>query len=104
VLVNVLRSTQIYLLLDRTLPFNRSFIKPVIAFFVAGAITYVGRLFILHDSPTWQMVALLPGMLAVYLGIILVLGLSPEDRLVLEKLKASKWMGGKRATRKAQPG
>ena len=104
VLVNVLRSAQIYLLLDRTLPFNRSFIKPVIAFFIAGAVTYAGRLFILHDSPTWQMVALLPGMLAVYLGVILVLGLSSEDRLVLEKLKASKWMGGKRANRKPRSG
>jgi O-antigen/teichoic acid export membrane protein len=104
IIVNLLRSIQIYHLLERTLPFNRSFVKPFIAFAVTGILVYIGQLFILQDSPFWQMVVLLPVMLSIYVGVILLLGLSPEDRLVLEKLKSSKWMGGKRAKRNSRSG
>jgi O-antigen/teichoic acid export membrane protein len=104
VIVNLMRAVQIYVLLERTLPFNRSFVKPLMALLAAGTVTFLGKLFILPDSPTWQMFTLLPVMLCTYTGVIILMGLSPEDKLVLEKVKNSKWMGRKRASKNNERG
>jgi O-antigen/teichoic acid export membrane protein len=85
-LVNLLRLLEVFILF-RMLPYNASFIKPITAGLVTLAVSWGVRLL----SPpqvnlvyTAMNVAIL---LAVYVGMMLLLGLSQEDRMVLARLR-----------------
>jgi O-antigen/teichoic acid export membrane protein len=84
--VNLLRLLEVYILF-RMHPYNSSFLKPVsaglVTLIVAGGLRWL--------SPSGlNLVYVVIGMvvmLVVYSGMILVLGLSPEDHMVLSRLR-----------------
>jgi O-antigen/teichoic acid export membrane protein len=67
-------------------PFGRTFIKPVAAALGAAAFLALWRTFVGHAVPT-AVVGLLIGAL-IYVSILIVLGSDPEERHVIEVVKA----------------
>ena len=86
-LVNLLRIVEVYVLF-RFLPYNRSFVKPVVAGLVAAAVSWA-VLQVFHTKAHLIYTAMNALLLyAVYVGMIWLLGLSSEDRAVLARLYA----------------
>lgn len=87
VLINVLRIVQLFILL-RIWPYNRSFAKPVIAALVASGVITVLK----PGLSSWAgVLQIIVGALVLYLvygSVILMLRLSQEDRLILERLRS----------------
>lgn len=86
-IINIIRMGEVYILLNKLLPFNRSFLKPITAAVLAGIIAYWLRQFILIDQPIKQFVILFFVMWVVYVITILSLKLSDEDRLIINKIR-----------------
>jgi hypothetical protein len=84
-LVNIMRLFEV-LYLVRLWPYDRSFLKPVVAAIDGGLAAWiVGQL--LPDLPNLVYLLLCVSVLfGVYLGVILMLGLSDQDRVVLARL------------------
>lgn len=84
-LVNIMRLFEV-LFLVRLWPYDRSFLKPVVAAIDGGLAAWiVGRL--LPDLPNLVYLILCVAVLfAVYFGVLLMLGLSEQDRVVLTRL------------------
>jgi len=85
-LLNVARIIQVYVLMG-VQPYNRSFFKPL----VAALIAYFCTLFlvgILNSPPGLLAVILLSAVLtAIFVGAIWLMGLAPEDYLVLGSMR-----------------
>jgi len=82
--VNLLRLSEVYFLF-KMFPYNASFFKPILAGLVTlGAALGIRRLHI-GDTLAGVVISVV-ALLATYLVVILVLGLSQEDRLVLTRL------------------
>jgi O-antigen/teichoic acid export membrane protein len=96
--VNVLRITEVYLLL-RTTPYNRSFLKPVAAGLVGLAAAVAVRL-LLPDAPAAQALVGIGALFAAYAFTLTRLGLSAEDRLVMNRV----WNKVRRRRRRAGKG
>lgn len=82
--VNLLRLSEVYYLF-RMFPYNASFLKPIIA----GLVTLVAALGVRQlnmDNSLVGIVFSVAALLSTYLVMILILGLSQEDRLVLNRL------------------
>jgi len=90
IIVNSLRLVQVYLMIDRTSPFDRTSLKPLAASAIAGGVTYALRGTLLVDHPLVQCVVLSIFMIGLYAFVIFKLKLSHEDKLVVEKI----WKGG----------
>jgi O-antigen/teichoic acid export membrane protein len=85
VVVNLLRVSEVFILF-RLLPYNVSFIKPVAAGLVALAAGWLIRQ-LFHTETNLVYTAINVAILsAVYVGMILLLGLSREDRMVLTRI------------------
>jgi O-antigen/teichoic acid export membrane protein len=86
VTINLLRLSQVFILF-RLFPYNLSFAKPVAAGLVTVAIVWgIGQLF--HTEANLVYTAMNTVLLfVVYAGMILLLGLSQEDRTVLARLR-----------------
>jgi O-antigen/teichoic acid export membrane protein len=83
---NLLRLIEVYILF-RLLPYNLSFLKPITAGLVAvGTALLLGRLLPAEASLVYTAVGAIV-LLVVYTGVILLLGLSEEDRTVLARLR-----------------
>jgi O-antigen/teichoic acid export membrane protein len=85
-LIHLLLVSEVFVLF-RMLPYNVSFLKPVVAGLVALAIGWLTRQLLQTDTHL-----VLAGMnafaiLAAYVSMILLLGLSPEDRVVFAHLR-----------------
>jgi O-antigen/teichoic acid export membrane protein len=84
-LLNIARIVEVYFLIGLR-PYDRSFFKPV----AAGVIAYLCILFLVQmlSSPLSLLAVILLSVLltAIFLGLILLMGLSPEDRLVLRSM------------------
>jgi len=83
--VNLLRLTEVFVLF-RLLPYNLSFVKPIIAGLSTLAVAVGLRLLISHSLNLIGFVISVVVILAVYAGTILILGLSQEDRMVLARV------------------
>jgi O-antigen/teichoic acid export membrane protein len=97
VLINTLRLTEVFILL-RLHPYDRSFLKPIAAALLAAAVTSysINQWMALNSS----MVQAAVGMIllwSIYALAVVLLGLSEEDRLVLNRLWArfNSWRGPK---------
>ena len=90
IIVNLLRLVQVYFLIDRTSPFDRTYLKPLAAFGIAGAVTYALRGIVLVDHPLVQCIVLSLVMVGLYAFVVYKLKLSHEDKLVVERI----WKGG----------
>jgi len=85
IIVNLLRLSEVYILY-RLLPYNAGFLKPVVAGLLALTSAWViNRLFPMETSLIYIgfMIVLI---LAVYTGVILLMGLSEEDRVILDRV------------------
>ena len=94
---NLMRLAEVFILF-RMLPYNLSFVKPLTAGFVA-LLAALGTNMLLPVA-THPVYAIIHStvLLGVYVGLIVALGLSQEDRVVLARLRArlSKGKGRKR--------
>jgi len=86
VIVNLLRLLEVFVLF-RLLPYGASFVKPIAAGTVALSVTLVVRQLFPIQAGLFYLVMNMVPLLAVYVGVILLLGLSPEDRIVLARLR-----------------
>jgi O-antigen/teichoic acid export membrane protein len=84
--LNLVRTLEIFLLL-RLLPYNRDFIKPIVAGAVAAITAYAMAQWVFVESNLVSIVLNMGCLMAVYAAMILVLGLSEEDRTVLARLR-----------------
>lgn len=85
-IINLLKVIQVWILF-RILPYNLSFIKPAVASLAALATGLtVGRWLPAEATLLHTGIQVLI-MFAVYAGIVLLLGLSPEERMVLARLR-----------------
>jgi O-antigen/teichoic acid export membrane protein len=85
--INVLRVSQVWWRL-RILPYNRSFIKPVTAGVVAAAATLVLRQWLPAETRLLYLIIDVLAIFVVYAGVILLLGLPDEERLVLTRVRS----------------
>lgn len=81
-----LRLAQLYLIHD-ILPFSRGQLKPLLAALGGTAAGWLARHFG-PDGVLWSLALPLGAFLIVYLAALRALGLSPEDRLMLQRVKA----------------
>ncbi len=84
--LNLARTLEIFILL-RLLPYNKNFIKPVVAAVVAVVAAYAMAQWIFVGSNLVSTVVNIGCLMTVYAAMILVLGLSEEDRTVLVHLR-----------------
>lgn len=85
--INVARTLEVFILY-RLLPYNRSFFKPILAGFLAVIVGYVTANWVFRAGNLVGAVIGMGLLLVTYAGTILLLGLSNEDRLVLERVFA----------------
>jgi len=90
VIVNTLMSIEAYVLLNRIVPFNLSFYKPLVAAIIAGAVAFFLKTNFWTDKMILPLVIFGISMWLLYLGIIYLLGLSDEDKLIFKQLKRKK--------------
>ena len=82
--VNLLRITEVYVLLDTT-PYNRTFLKPLAAGVVGLAAALAVRALV-PDAPALQALLGIAALFAAYAFTLTRLGLSAEDRLVMSRV------------------
>lgn len=87
VIINILRTVQVFVLF-RIWPYNRSFLKPVIASVVAGGTTYLIVQRLTSLPVILEFVLGVLWLWGTYASIIMLLKLSDEDHLVLDRLWA----------------
>jgi O-antigen/teichoic acid export membrane protein len=85
ILVNLLLTVEVFALF-RLLPYNKAFVKPVIAGILSAVATYGTIHGVFKSESTGSAVLGIAVCLTVYVGAILLLGLSDEDRMVLRRL------------------
>ncbi len=86
IIVNTIRTIQVYYLVNKILPFNASFWKPLVATLLALVVTLVLRQLVFVQSPILQLVTLAVILVIVFFGTIILLKLSTEDRLIVDKV------------------
>ena len=83
--VNILCVVEVWVI-EHLSPFDRTFLKPL----ATGIAAFATGVALLHVKPVGDslMIAAIEGLLvcAVYCGLLLALGLAPEDRLVFERI------------------
>jgi O-antigen/teichoic acid export membrane protein len=85
VVINLLRLLEVFILF-RLLPYNSSFIKPIVAGLTALVTVWsIGQLFDTEANLVYTAISAAI-LLIIYSGMILLLGLSDEDRLVLARI------------------
>lgn len=85
IIINLLRLIEVFILF-RLLPYNAIFLKPLIAGGIAFSLMWIASWF----YPTVDLLHLivsLPLLVAIYVGLLLLLGLSEEDRLIVQRLR-----------------
>jgi O-antigen/teichoic acid export membrane protein len=88
VINNTLRLIEVYFLIPGLLPFNRSFLKLPAAGLMAVGLTYLLTRLLPIDLPLLQFAIMAPIMWAFYIIAILMLKLSDEERLILNRLQS----------------
>lgn len=86
VIVNLVRVVQVYVLVDKLLPFNRGVLKSLAAIAVASGAVYFLKNVIFSDHPILQLVVLTVILFGIYILLIRLLGLSSEDKLIVGRL------------------
>jgi O-antigen/teichoic acid export membrane protein len=92
-IINTLRLVQVYTLL-RLLPYNLSFLKPVAAGLMALLITLLIEWWFPTGTNFIYIAVHTAVLVAIYAGLVLLLGLSTEDRLIIARLRrraGNKW-------------
>ena len=86
IVVNFLAILEVWILF-RLLPYKNGILTPMLAGMAAFTAVYlINHLSAWRENPLWLVVSLLV-MFSVYIGVILGLGLDPEDRMLLSHLQ-----------------
>jgi O-antigen/teichoic acid export membrane protein len=85
-ILNLVRILELFVLF-RLLPYNKSFIKPLVAGVVAAMAAYAIARWVFVESNLVGTVLNIGFLMAVYVAVMLLLGLSEEDRIVLARLR-----------------
>jgi O-antigen/teichoic acid export membrane protein len=91
--INLMRTLQVFFLF-RLLPYDASFAKPIAAG-LAALVIALGLGYLLPAHASLSTAIQIAALLAMYIGAILALKLSPDDRMVLARL--GKRLGSRRA-------
>ncbi|MCP4538182.1 MAG: flippase [Chloroflexi bacterium] len=83
--VNLILTIEV-LVLFRLLPYHKGYIKPLIAGGAAVTVAYALLHYVLPEGTLVGTIVGIGTLVGTYVGVILLLGLSPEDRLVLNRL------------------
>ncbi len=97
-IVNVLRLVEVAILV-RVSPYNRTYLKPILAGFIAWGASLGLGIVLLDAGVTLQLLIGLPTLFGVYGIVLVLLGLDPEDHLVLDRIKGRLLRRGRRAKR-----
>lgn len=83
--VNFILTIEVFVLF-RFLPYSKGFVKPLIAGGVSVLVVYTLLHYVLKEETLVNTIIGIGVLAGIYTGIILLLGLSPEDRMVLNRL------------------
>jgi len=97
VLINTLRIVEVFVLF-RIWPYDRSFLKPIIASLAASGATYLMSQWSVFMPVILQVIAGIFLLWGIYTFVIVLLKLSEEDRLVLGRLWARFGAGDPKAS------
>ncbi len=86
IIINSLRIAEVYILF-RMLPYNKDSIKPVVAGLAALGTVLIANQLSPGDTRLILLTAKVILLSLVYIGMLLLLGLSQDDRLILTRLK-----------------
>jgi hypothetical protein len=84
--LNLARTLEVFILF-RILPYNKDFVKPIVAGVITAVAAYAMAQWVFVESNLVSTVFNIGCLMAVYAALILVLGLSEEDRTVLIRLR-----------------
>jgi O-antigen/teichoic acid export membrane protein len=84
-LVNLMRLVEVVFLL-RLWPYDRSFLKPVVAAVDAGLAAWIAGQLLPAGANLGYLILSVAVLFIVYLGVLLMLGLSAQDRVVLARM------------------
>lgn len=84
ILLNALRLTEVYVLL-KIQPYNRSFIKPILAALGAALVAYLANGWLAPAPPILRLVIGALALWVAFAGVLVLLRLDDEDRLVLRR-------------------
>ncbi len=84
--VNVMRLAEVALLVKAS-PYNRTYLKPIIAGLVAWLAGIVVGSILRDAGPVAELLVGLTSLFGVYGVVLVLLGLDPEDHLVLDRIK-----------------
>jgi O-antigen/teichoic acid export membrane protein len=84
--LNIVRAIEVFILF-RLLPYNKDFIKPIVAGVVAAIATYAMVQWVFVESNLVSTAFGIGCLLIGYATMILLLGLSEEDRMILIRLR-----------------
>jgi len=87
IILNIVRLFEVYFLIN-ILPFNLSFIKPLFSATVTVISIYGAKALFFKDAPILQVIIFLPVMVLIYYLLIIALGISVEDKRILNKFFA----------------
>lgn len=87
ILLNMLRLIQVYLL-HRIQPYNRGFVKPILAALAAASVACVAKPWLVFLPAILQLIIGTALLWGVYAGTIVFLKLDDTDRMVLKRLWA----------------
>jgi len=85
-MLDLVRVLEVFALF-RLLPYNKGFIKPLVAGVVAAMTAYAIARWVFVESNLVGTVLNIGFLMAVYVAMMLLLGLSEEDRIVLARLR-----------------
>lgn len=85
IIINLLRLIEVFILF-RLLPYNSTFLKPLIAGGIAFSLMWVASWFY-PVVDLMHLIVNMPLLFIVYICVLLLLGLSEEDRLVMNRLR-----------------
>ena len=85
VVINSLMMIEVYLLVNKIVPFSRELYKPIVSALIAGVSAYWAKSYLLIDYPVWQLLLIGGSMLAIYLFTLKTLKFSAEDKFILSK-------------------
>ncbi len=84
-IVNLARLIQVFVIF-RLLPYNRTFIKPIVAGLAAASATYILHYLVFAEIGLIGLGINITFLLAIYTATIISLGLADDDRLILDKV------------------
>jgi O-antigen/teichoic acid export membrane protein len=83
--INIARTLEVFVLY-RLSPYNKSFVKPIIASTLSAIVAYVLAYWIFEGETFIGTVVSMGGLVGTYAGAMLLLGISQEDRMILDRL------------------